>query len=230
MTTTPPPSAYSATAKEGADQLTTIRTLVRSNPRLALNLLLGRHGLDPVTAPTLLAETYQRLGQHQHAMAAAEHAASAEAADTSQLLTSRAVHADTACWLGGPRALRACHDYANRAVRHGDVPRVLLAASLYAVAIYNVDNCVEGRRRLARLRDRACQHYGNTHRIAVAITQAGVAMRYGCHHRTEPDQIDWTALPGGQVDNVLTGVSPDALACRTRRRSVAHTCTTRRPR
>ncbi len=228
--TTPPPSAFSVTVDDGTDRLTAIRTMVRSNPRLALNLLVGRHGLDPVTVSILLAETYQRLGQHRHAMVAAEQAACAEASDTSQLLTSRAVHADTACWLGGQRALRACHDYAHLAVRHGDVPRVLLAASLYAVAIYNLDSCREGRRRLARLRDRACQHYGNTHSIAVAITNAGIAMRYGCHDRAQPDRIDWTALPGGQADNILTGVSPDALACRTRRRSATHTCITRRPR
>lgn len=221
MTVTPTISAAAA----AVSRLQVLRDRIRADPRHGLQTLQDNPGLDTVDTQILLAETYQRLGQHQVAYTVAGQAVTAVSrADTVRLLAARAVRADVACRLGDRTAMTSCHDYARLGARQSDPARTVLAGAVYAVASYNFINCVEGGTRLARLRQITDHRRHRDHPVAVAILHAYTVMHDICRHRRHPYSGEPDPLPGGLLTPDLTQLAPTALAQLLRHTAITHRC------
>ncbi|WP_203833976.1 hypothetical protein [Actinoplanes campanulatus] len=237
MTATPlaaPPSTTPiAPAVPHTTAVDELRHLIRADPRGAVLTLQHGSDLDPAVTLILLAEAYQRLGEHREALTVAEQAVAAVSrADIHRLVAARAVLAGIACRIGGRAAVTPCDDYALLAARHGEPARVLLAGAVYAVATYNGSDGAQGRLGLYRLHQLAQHRDHCRHPVPATILTAYTAMNYICRHRRHPDKIPTpeAVLPGGLLDTDLTRVTPAALALLVRGTAVTHRCSTRRRR
>jgi hypothetical protein len=219
-------STVSTSAAPAASRWQDLRDRIRADPHHGLQTLQDDSRLDPVDTQILLAETYQQLGQYKVAhIIAGQAVAAVSRADTRRLLAARAVLADLACRLGGPTAMKPCHDYAHLAARHADPARIFLAGAVYAVASFNNINCVEGGTRLARLQQLAQTPRHREHPDAAAIFHAYTAMNHICRHRRHPYPGEPDPLPGGLLTTDLTQLAPTALTHFLRHTTVTHRCT-----
>ncbi len=198
----------------GTTDLERLRGMVLAFPRTAHRLLNERQAPDTVVRYTLRAEAALRLDRPREAMAlastAVNHAMREEPVDPGRLLPAVTVLADAAVVAGAPDAVRSCMDLAGLASKVGDQHRLIVAAGLHAVAVFQQHSCREARHLLDQI-GHTCTDGG----IVAAISLACDTVTACCAHRGQPHWPPPT-LPvitaGGLVQAALTApFLPDRL-------------------
>lgn len=198
----------------GNTELERLRGMVLAYPRTAHRLLNERHVPDAVARYTLRAEAALRLDRPREAMAlasaAVDHAMREEPVDPGRLLPAVTVLSDAAVVAGAPDAVRSCMDLAGLASKFGDQHRLIVAAGLHAVAVFQQHGCREARRLLDQI-GHTCTDSGIVAAISLACdTVTACCARRGQPHWPPPTLPVITA--GGLVQAALTApFLPDRL-------------------